>query len=203
MGSLHAWFGKSRKEVWRKLAAELEARYVAGTWRKSDRIEVEHGAWTITLDVYTVMAGNTPLHFTRFRAPYRNAENLRLRIYRSSFFSTIGSWLGMQDIEIGAGEFDRDFVVKANDEAAARRFCADVGLRRAMHAEPSFDLQLRDDEGWFGPKYPPGTDVLSVIVRGHLADAERLRGLFDLFATALDRLCAIGAAYEGDPGIEL
>ena len=46
------------------------------------------------------MAGNTPLHFTRLRAPYRNAEHLRLRIYRSTIFSAIGKWFGMPGTDI-------------------------------------------------------------------------------------------------------
>lgn len=203
MGKLLGWFGPSRKEIWRKLSAELDARYIEGTWRKSDRIEVEHGPWTITLDTYTVMANNTPLLFTRLRAPFSNKDRLRLRIYRSSIFSGIGKWLGMQDIEVGSLQFDKDFIVQGSDEHMVRRFCGSRALRQAMLAQKSFDLSVKDDEGWFGPKYPPGTDLLSVTVSGHLTDPERIRALFELFSEALEQLCAIGAAYEKKPGMTL
>ncbi len=203
MGILRDWFGPSRKEIWRKLSAELDARYVDGSWRRGDRIEVVHGPWTITLDAYTVMAGNTPLLFTRFRAPFVNADRLRLRVYRSTIFSTIGKWLGMQDIEVGALQFDQDFVVQGSDEAMVKRFCADAGLRRQMSAQKSFELSVRDDEGWFGARLPADADLLTVQVSGHLKDTERIRALFDLFAAALDRLCAIGAAYREPPSAGL
>lgn len=203
MGKLLGLFGSSRKDIWRKLSAELDARYTEGTWRKSDRIEVEQGSWTITLDTYTVMANNMPLLFTRLRAPFANRERLRMRIYRSSIFSGIGKWFGMQDIEVGSLQFDKDFIVQGSDEHMVRRFCGREELRRAMQEQKSFDLSVKDDEGWFGPRYPPGTDVLSVTVTGHLTDTERIRALFDLFSEALDQLCAIGAAYEDRPGLAL
>ena len=203
MGKLLARFGTSRKEIWRKLSAELDARYIEGTWRKSDRVEVEHGPWTITLDAYTVMANNVPLHFTRMRAPFANREQLRMRIYRSTIFSGIGKWLGMQDIEVGSLQFDKDFIVQGSDEHMVRRFCGSEELRRGMLAQKTFDMSVKDDEGWFGPKYPAGSDVLGVTVSGHLTDPERIRALFDLFSEALEQLCAIGVAYENKPGMTL
>jgi hypothetical protein len=33
--------------------------------------------------------------------------------------------------------------------------------------------------------------------------AERLKQLYELFAETLDQLCAIGSAYERDPGVAL
>lgn len=112
---------------------------------------------------------------TRMRAPFANCEQVRMRIYRSSIFSGIGKWFGMQDIEVGSLQFDKDFIVQGSDEHM----------------------------GWFGPKYPAGTDVLGVTVSGHLTDPERIRGLFELFSEALEQLCAIGAAYEDKPGLTL
>jgi hypothetical protein len=46
-------------------------------------------------------------------------------------------------------------------------------------------------------------DELHFQVLGVIKDIPRLRALFDLFAEVLDRLCLIGSAYEGDPGVTL
>lgn len=202
MGKLLDWFGPSRAEIWRKLSAELEGRYTAGTWTRGHRIDVEHGPWTITLDTFVVMAGNVPVPFTRFRAPFRNKERFRVKIYRSSIFSPIGKLLGMQDIEVGALQFDADFVVKGSDEQLVRRFCRSAALRRAIMAQQKIEITVADDAGWFSG-FPPDTDLLSVRVGGHLKDTARIRELFDLFAMALDRLCEIGVAYEDAPGHSL
>lgn len=203
MGLLKEWFGPSRAEIWKKLGAELGARYTAGTWRHSDRIDVVHGPWTITLDTYTVHANNVHLPFTRLRAPFLNTEGLRLKIYRSSIFAEIGKWFGMQDIEVGSVQFDEDFVIKANHDGRVRSFCGNASLRQKLAAQKSITLSVEDNEGWFGPKFPPDTDELRVVIGGHLKDTARIKELFDLFAEALDQLCAIGAAYERKPGLSL
>lgn len=108
----------------------------------------------------------------------------------------------MQDIEVGASSFDADFVIKSNDAAKVRRFCANEPLRRMLAGQKSITLSLEDHEGWFGSKFP-ATDELRIVVAGHLKDTERLRKLFELFAVALDQLCAIGAAYEEKPELRL
>jgi len=203
MGLLKQWFGPSRAEIWKKLSTELGAHYTAGKWTKSDRIDVEHGPWTITLDTFTVHANNAHVPFTRLRAPFLNAEHLRLKIYRSNIFAEVAKWFGLQDIEVGSVQFDKDFVIKTNDEAKVRAFCGNASLRSKLSAQKSITLSVEDNEGWFGPKFPPDTDEVRVVVSGHLKDTARIKELFDLFAEALDQLCAIGAAYEKKPGLAL
>jgi len=203
MGKLLSWFGPSRMAIWRRLSEELDARYSKKRWSTGDRIDVDHGPWTITLDVYTVMAGNAPLLYTRFRAPYLNVEEFRMKIYRSSLFGVIGKWFGMQDIEVGSLQFDSDFIVKASDRRMVRRFCGNASLRRQMSAQKSIALSIVEEGGWFGARHPDGTDVLSLVVSGHLKDTERIKELFDLFAEARDQLCDIGAAYSERPDFTL
>ncbi|MBK8101291.1 MAG: DUF3137 domain-containing protein [Planctomycetes bacterium] len=192
------WFSDHRKDVWQKLAGELGGRFTAGTWRQGMRVDVEHGAWTVTLDAFVVMAGKVPVPFTRLRAPFLNKEHWRLKIYRSGLFSEIGKFFGMQDLEVGSVQFDRDFVIKTNDERLARAFCADAALRAGLSGQKQVTLSVEDHEGWF-TRFPPDTDELRLVVPGHLTDLERLRQLFELLADGLDRLCAIGSAYEQRP----
>lgn len=203
MGKLLDWFGPSRTEIWRKLSAQIGGSYSARTWRRSDRIEVAHEHWTITLDTFAVHANNTHIPYTRFRAPFLNTDAFRCKLYRASFFSAIGKWFGMQDVVIGHEPFDATFIVKSNQETKVRAFCQDEELRRGLAAQKAITLSVEDHEGWFGPDFPADTDELRVVVVGHVKDTERLRALFHLFGVALDRLCAIGAAYEKAPSLHL
>lgn len=177
--------------------------YTPSTWKRTDRITVEHEHWLVTLDTFTVHANNTHIPYTRFRAPFLNTDQWRFKCYRSSLFSAVGKWFGMQDIEVGAMQFDADFVVKSNDEAKARKFLGSDRLRELLMAQRATTLSVEDHEGWFGTKFPADTDELRVVVVGHLKDIERLRALFILFGTALDQLCDIGAAYEKAPSLRL
>lgn len=203
MGKLRDWFGPSRAEVWHDLSRRIGGSYTKATWRATDRVTVEHGPWTVTLDTYTMSAGHSHVPFTRFRAPFVESEGFRLKIYRSTVFSAIGKWFGMQDVAVGSLQFDADFVVKTNDERKARAFCRSDDLRRRLSAQKSVTLSIEDHEGWFGPKFPADTDELRLVVAGHLKDIERLRALFELFGTALDQLVAIGAAEDTAPSMKL
>lgn len=203
MTSLRKWFGPSRGEVWRQLSAAAGGRFTEGGFFKSDKVEVEHGPWVVTLDTYTVSTGQVTIIYTRMRAPYVNPDGFRFTIYRKGFFSKIGEWFGMHDIGVGDPLFDEAFVIKGNDERKVRALLADRKLRELIAAQPSIHFEVKDDERWFGKKFPEGVDELYFQVTGVIKDIDRLQQLFALFAETLDQLCRIGSAYESDAGVTL
>ncbi len=70
-------------------------------------------------------------------------------------------------------------------------------------AQPKIRLEVKDSEGWFGPKFPENVDELSFQVIGVIKDVDRLKALFDLFAAVLDQLCKIGSEYKQEPEVAL
>jgi hypothetical protein len=109
----------------------------------------------------------------------------------------------MQDIEVGDPEFDEAFIIQGNDESKVQEVFADRKVRALIQAQPKLRLEVKDSEGWFGPKFPEGVDELRFQVVGVIKDVERLKALFDLFAAVLDRLCRIGSASKQVPGVNL
>ena len=200
---MRRWFGPSREEIWRQLSTEIGARYVAGGFWKGDKVQATHEEWTVTLDTYAVSTGKAVIIFTRMRAPYVNPNSFRFTIYRKGIFSDIGKWFGMQDIEVGDPEFDRDFIIKGTDESLVRELLSHQKLRELIARQREIHFTVKDDEGWFGPTFPDGVDELQFIVVGIIKDVERLKRLYDLFAETLDELCRIGSAYQSDPGVQL
>lgn len=203
MRLLRRFFGPDIREIWQKLCQEIGANFVEGAAWQGDRVQASHGQWTITLDMYHVHTGKVPLAFTRIRAPYVNPDQFRFRVTRRGLFSSVGKFLGMQDVEVGYLEFDHGFIIKGNNEKQLKALFANERLRELLTAQPDVHFEVQDDEGWLGPEYPANTDGLCFIVKGMLDDVERLKGLFDLFAVTLDQLCLIGSAYEGQPPIKL
>jgi hypothetical protein len=201
--SKRRWFGPSKAELWRQLADRVGGEYVESNWGTGDKVVATHGQWTFTLDTYVVPAGEAPIMFTRLRAPYINPESFRFHIYRRGFFTELRKMLGMQDIEIGAEPFDHEFVIKSNDEERVKLLLADPELRRQLSALPEVSLEVKDSEGWFGPSFPDDVDELYFNVAGIIKDVPMLEGVFDLFATTLDRLCEIGSAYADDPEVRV
>ena len=115
MGILRKVFGASQGEIWSQIAQDIGGEYIdAGFWKKN-ALRYQHGEWEVLLDTYTVSTGKSSSTFTRMRAPFINQDGLRFKIYREGVFSSIGKCFGMQDIEIGDGFFDDQFIIKGND----------------------------------------------------------------------------------------
>ena len=203
MAVLRGMFGPSQKEIWRQLSAEMPADFVEGGFLKSDKVQATHGQWIVTLDKYVVSTGKVTVVYTRMRAPYVNPDNFRFRVYRKGIFSDLGKMLGMQDVEVGMPEFDRDFIIKGNDEGKLRQLFANPKIRELISGQKDIDFSVKDDEGWFGPTFPEGVDELAFLVVGIIKDVERLKHLYELFGETLDELCRIGSAYQSDPGLRL
>jgi hypothetical protein len=196
-------FGPSREEVWSRLAERIGGGRVIdeGFWRGGKKFEVEVEEWTVTLDTYAVSTGKTTAVFTRMRAPYVNRDGFRFRVYRKHIFTWLGKILGQQDVEIGDASFDENFVVQGNHEAKVRRLLRNGRIRELIDAQPGICFEVKDDEGWFGRKFPEGVDELHFVTGGVITDVERLRLLYELFAETLNELCRMGSAYEDEPGV--
>ena len=201
MSRFRTLFGPSTKTIWRQLSEEIDAQFVDG-WRGA-KVQGKHGEWTVTLDSYVVPVGKAMMHFTRLRAPYVNPEGFRFTIYRRSIFSALGTWLGMEDIQVGDRVFDDEFIIKGTHADRVRALFANPRIRELIAAQPRLHLTVKDDEGWFGADFPDGVDELSFVVPGIIRDIERLKQLYELFAAILEQLCAIGSAYERDPRVTL
>lgn len=202
MGILRSLFGPSQEEVWRQLCREIGADFVKGGFWKGDRVQARVKEWTITLDTFS-QGGESSTTYTRMRAPYVNKDGFRFTVYRKSVFSGLGKLLGMQDIEVGYPDFDEAFIIKGNNEDKVRELFTHAPLRQLILAQPRLHLQVKDDEGWFGPDFPEGVDELQFQVSEVIKDVARLKSLYQLFALTLHLLCHLGSAYEDDPRINL
>lgn len=203
MSFRHRIFGPSRKDIWRQLSEQVHGQYVDGGMWTGDKVVVEHGDWTLTLDTYVVSTGKTVIVFTRMRAPFVNPGGFRFNVYRKSVFSGIGKFFGMQDIEVGDPQFDADFIVKSSDESRVRQLLGNARIRELLEKQKDVSFTVKDDEGWFGAKFPDGVDELNFAVVGIIKDIDRLKQLYDLFAETLEELCRMGAAVDTPPNVKL
>jgi hypothetical protein len=197
------WFGPGTNEVWGQLCKEIGCELIQnGRW-KGSKVRLQVGPWTIVLDTHTVSDGESSTTYTRLRAPFLNPGEFRFQLYRKGPFSALGKTLGMQDIEVGDPEFDEAFIIKSNDEAIVRELLANPTIRQIIQAQPRVWLEIKDNEGWFGTKFPDDADELLFLAPGVIKDVALLKSLFDLFATMLDQLCRIRVTTKQVPGVSL
>lgn len=199
MDVLRKLFGPSKEEIWQQLTKEIGGHYIKGDFWDRDKIEFSHAEWTITLDSYFSAA--TKADYTRMRALYVNPDGFRFTIYRHDIFSDIGKWFGMQDVEVGYADFDRDFIIKGTDEAKLKALFGNPKIRALLMEQPQVFFTVQEAEGNFELKLPTHADELCFTVPGVIKDVERLKHLFDLFSETLDQLCHIGSAYENVPKV--
>jgi len=196
-------FGSSRKEVWKQLSQEISGNYIEGSFFKGPRIEYKHKYWTIYLDTYTVSTGKSTITYTRMRAPFINTKKFNFKIYRRGIASNIGKALGMQDIEIGYDYFDNDFIIKGNDEILLRRLFQNHKFRNLIEKQSRIVLEIKDNEGRFGPKFNDNESELYFIVTGVIKEKDRLKNLFDLFVLVINELEMIGITVNQTPEVNL
>lgn len=196
-------FGPSQEEVWSQFAEEIDGEFVnQGAW-KSKKIITSFENWDIIIDTYTVSSGKSSTTYTRIRAPYINKGDFRFKINRSSVFSNIGKTFGMQDVVIGDPDFDENFIIKGNDEEKIREIFLSDKIRELISSQKRIDLEIKDDEGRFGTKFPDNVDELYYQTGGIIKDIEKLKELYLLFALILNKLYLMGLASEENPNIVL
>lgn len=197
------WFGPGTEEIWGQLCKEIGGELDRnGRW-KGLKVKLHVEPWTIVLDNYTVSDGETSTTYTRLRVPFVNPAGFRFQVYRKGPLSGLAKILGMQDIEVGDPEFDEAFIIKSNDEGTVRELLADASIRQKIQALPRFQLEIKDNEGWFGTTFPEYADELLCLEHGVINDVTHLKSLFELFAGLLEQLCRIRATTRQDPGIVL
>lgn len=197
---LEGLFGPSKDTVWSALAAEVDGRFTEGGWFEASKVEVEVGEWLVTLDHYTRSTGKHSTTYTRLRAPYRNPRGVRFSVSPENFFHGIGKAFGMQDVQLGFPEFDARWIVQGNDEQALRRIFGSESVRSLLSAAGHVSFRVKDDDGWFGRKFPKDVDELVLTTRGIVKDTARLKVFFALFAETLDQLTRLGYASERNRG---
>jgi len=196
-------FGPSIKEVWKELSEEINASFIEGSFFKGSRIEYKHNNWTIFLDTYTVSTGKSSTTYTRMRAPFINQKKFIFKVHRKGVFSNIGKALGMQDIEIGYDYFDKGYIIKGNDEILLRRFFQNHNIRNLIDKQSRILLEIKHNEGRFGPKFNDDESELYFVAVGVIKDKERLKDLFELFVKVINEFEMMGITVNQTPEVKL
>jgi hypothetical protein len=188
-------------ETWAEFCGRVDA--ALSEYVRTGRTRVRYKRWCVTLDTNVVPAGAAAAVVTRMRAPFVGRGQFRFKLQRRDLLDALARRLRIHSSETGQTDFDREFVVRSENDEAVRRLFDAQDIRRLIQSQPSLNLEARGDDGPFGAGLPEGVDELVLRAPGFVTDAERLRRLFALFALILDRLCETGAACEDEPGVTL
>ena len=188
-------FKAERINIWKLFAKEINGKFIEGESWHSDRTEVDYNNWKIIFDNYTeykISGGHSfEQIYTRITVPFISIDNFRFDIYHSNLIYNIGKIFGAQDIEIGNSEFDKKFIVKANNEFKTKSLFNDKKICTKILNQKHFNLQISDQRGIWEHKLPEGELELSFFVENEILDIERLKFLNELFKDLINKLHAI------------
>lgn len=196
MSSLKERFTHHEDSMWEQLSDEIGGEFLDREGWRCDKIVAREGQWTITIDLHSHPGYRSEAIYTRIRGPYVNREKFRFKIFRQGVIEGITRLLGMQDVEVGDGEFDDAFILQATDEGKLKRVLADESLRRRMVEDQMIQIELRGcEDDWFKDDFPEGCDELILEVPGEVGTIDRLERLYRIFTGILHGLVQLGSAY--------
>lgn len=196
-------FGPGLNEIWEELSDEINGQFIEGGFFSTPKVIKQFDYWLVTLDTYTVSTGKSSVTYTRLRAPFINKKNLHFNIYREGIFSGLGRLLGMQDIIIGIEDFDNEFVVKSNSEDLIIQLLSNEKVRYLIEAIQDIELEIKDNEGFFGTSFPEEVDELYFTASGTVEDIEELKKVFDLFQVILNEMSNLDIVEKKKVDIQL
>lgn len=195
-------FGTSRKDAWQKVAEEMGFQMVEGGFFKTDKIIGKVYDWTITLDTYTVSTGKSSTTYTRIRAPYKYQDHFQFKIYRKGIFSNLGKILGTQDVIVGVPSLDENFIIQGNEEEKIITLFTHESIRKMIEGQERIRLEVKEDDGFMGTKFPEGVRQLYFQDHGVIKDEKRLITLFYLFGETLKKMYEMESIEKVDPQVE-
>lgn len=73
----------------------------------------------------------------------------KFAIHQEHFTDEIGKFFGMQDVVVGYEDFDKQFIVKTNDETKVKELFSDASLRQYLQSLPDFTLGITHHSPFF------------------------------------------------------
>src|SRR5215212_10477357 len=114
-------------ETWDEFCGRVDA--ALSEYVRTGRARVRYRNWCVTLDTNVVPAGAAAAVVTRMRAPYASRGAFRFKLQRRDFLDALARRIGIHTSETGQTEFDREFVVRSEDDARVRRLFEDPAIR--------------------------------------------------------------------------
>lgn len=113
---------------------------------------------------------------TTLTAPLNAGSNFKFAIHHEGFLDEIGKFFGMQDVVIGYEEFDKNVVVKTNDEVKVKALFADDEARKIFQTLTGYTFSITDEGG---------QKFLELTIDRGITDPAELREVYHAYYTTL------------------
>ncbi len=180
-------FGKDYGSVWKQFSKEN-----SGIFRFSSRgyrLDFRYRNFPITIETYSYYT--TPeetSEYVRGVVEFVSLDPFKILLTRQGLMENISKIFGAQDIQIGDKRFDKDFMIKSNDETKTRFLFSKDAVAKILLKNQTIRLEITDEEGLFGEKPKAGNCMLYYILEEEINEINQLNDISLLFKAILDAL---------------
>lgn len=140
---------KSLNETYEQLARRVGGTLHAATWFGRPSVTFHHRGNWVRVDIHST-GGKNPTHYTQVHMGWPD-PGFRCEVYPEGFFHRIGKFLGMEDIEIGSTNFDRDYIITGSDPGRLREMLTAevqgiIHRLRVMHGNSTIYVGVKNYE---------------------------------------------------------
>ena len=167
--------GNTEDEIWEQLTEDI----ASGQELLEYNTVIQHGDYQIVLNIYMDLGGGFESGFetTTLVSPLKTNNDFRFALHKEDFLDEVGKFFGMQDVVMGDTAFDKNVVVKTNNEARVKEVFSDVSAREAF--------QILTDDFTFATTMHDGKKVLEFSIERGITDPVELRKIYHAFYTVL------------------
>jgi hypothetical protein len=132
-------------ETYDRLARRFGGRVQTGGWFEMPAATFIVDGVAVRVDIFDSGSKHSR-YYTQVHLEWPDPQ-MRLEVFPDGIWSQMGRLIGMQDIEIGSPEFDRDYVIRSSDIEAVRAFLSgpvqyQVNLLRGLRGNGDIYVSL-------------------------------------------------------------
>lgn len=166
------------QQLWQQIEAELQQRDDLLSYQR----QLNLNGTLISLDIDIDLGGGfeSGIETTRIKSTLPTAEGYSFDMHHQGLLEEIGKFFGMQDVEVGDPEFDKNVIVKTNDEEQTRQLLEKGGLKHALSDLHDFSFSLSQHSDSDTSMHELVLEVLE-----GLSDPKRLEPVFKAFVAVI------------------
>lgn len=115
---------------------------------------------------------------------YKATDDFAFNLYREKPLDGVSKMFGMQDIVVGAREFDSHYIIKANNESVLKQIL-DPKVRDLIMLEDTADLRNLPSNAEFDPRWviAPGHSAICYNRLAMIDKHDQLKSVYDLLCS--------------------
>jgi hypothetical protein len=170
--------GSTADEIWAQIANDFQGADIL----EYNAVIQQEGLPETLLEIEIDLGGGFEggYEWTRFSGPVAVPADFRFALHHEGFLDKAGKLIGLEDKAIGYDDFDKEFIIKTNDEDKAKAAFADASVRSFFQALEDFNLHITHHE--------ETAPMLELEIERGVTDATELRTIYEAFIKVQSKL---------------